>query len=235
LGINNFGNSDIEAGETLCRPCQLAAPPFFHATAHGLYQGKLRSLLHLLKYDGMQPVADKLGILLARQIMALKDVPQAMLVIPVPLFRAKQRQRKFNQSEVLARAAIKALKRQHPEKKLTMATGALERRRATESQAGLTPHQRRANLRGAFFVSAPEKVKGADVLLIDDIYTTGATARACAQTLLSAGAHSVRVATVARAQRQAMLQPLAQPATELPMHEDVAFWDSGFVPAARGV
>jgi adenine/guanine phosphoribosyltransferase-like PRPP-binding protein len=96
-------------------------------------------------------------------------------------------------------------------------------------------HQRRANLRGAFFASAPEKLKGADVLLIDDIYTTGATARACAQALRRAGANSVHVATIARAQRQEMIQPPAMPAKEIPMHEDVAFWDSGFVPAARGV
>jgi ComF family protein len=235
LGMHSFGDAATETNEAFCRPCRLAEPPFAQAVAHGLYRGELRALLHLLKYDGVEPVADKLGALLARQILALKDAPQAMTVIPVPLFRRKDRQRGFNQAEVLARAAVKTLQRLQLGAKWTVTSGLLERRRATESQAGLTPHQRRANVRGAFLVPSPEKIKGADVLLIDDIYTTGATARACAQALLRAGAHSVRVATVARAQRQEMVQPQAKHAAELPMHEDVAFWDSGFVPAARSV
>jgi ComF family protein len=183
----------------------------------------------------MEPVADRLGLLLACQVLTLPNTPQAMLVIPVPLFRSKRRQRGFNQAEVLARAVVKSMRGQRPEWKLTLAVGLLERRRATESQAGLTPHQRRANVRGAFFAPSPERLKGVNVLLIDDIYTTGATARACAQALRRAGAASVRVATVARAQRQEMVQPSAFPAVEVPMQEDVAFWDSGFVPAARGV
>lgn len=244
LGVQGFGDAEVEAGDPLCRPCRVAGPPFAQAVAHGLYQDKLRGLLHLLKYDGIEPVAGKLGDLLALKILAmkvlaLKDAPKDVIVVPVPLFRAKRRQRGFNQAELLARAAVKALKRLQQDRKFTVATGLLERRRSTESQAGLTPHQRRANLRGAFFAPLPERLKGADVLLIDDIYTTGATARACAQVLRRAGAHSVRVATVARAQRreiiqrQDLVQPLAMPA--VPMREDVAFWDSGFVPAGRSM
>ena len=231
LGVQDFG-----AGEKLlCRFCRAAEPPFARAVAHGLYQDELRALLHLLKYDRMEPVAAQLGGLLARQVLAVDDLPRRLMVVPVPLFRGKRRQRGFNQAEALARAAVKALRRGHADLQLTVATGVLERRRSTQSQAGLTPRQRRANVRGAFFVSAPEKLKGADVLLIDDIYTTGATARACAQALRRAGARSVHVATVARAQRQEMIQPQAMPAKEVPMREDVAMWDAEFIPAAGGV
>jgi predicted amidophosphoribosyltransferase len=76
------------------------------------------------------------------------------------------------------------------------------RQRATEAQAGLSSRERRLNLRGAFFVSNSEEVRGRHILLVDDIFTTGATARACSQTLIEAGAASVRVATLARAQRR---------------------------------
>lgn len=230
LGIQDFG----ESAQLICRICRASEPPFEHAVAHGLYQDKLRALLHLLKYDRMEPVALPLGRLLARQVLTIQALPEKLLVVPVPLFKTKRRQRGFNQSEALAKTTARALRRMRPELSLRMAAGALERRRATESQAGLTPHQRRANVRGAFFVSAPEKVKGAPVLLIDDIYTTGATARACAQALRKAGAASVHVATVARAQRLERIQPQGMPAAEVPMHEDVAFWDAELVPAARG-
>ncbi|HYK35913.1 ComF family protein [Alloacidobacterium sp.] len=231
LGISDFGESE----KLLCRICRAAAPPFARAVAHGLYQDHLRSLLHLLKYDGMEPVAGPLGALLARQVQEMEGLPEKLLVVPVPLFRTKQRQRGFNQAETLARAAVKELRKMRPDWELTLATGILERRRSTQSQAGLTPHQRRANLRGAFFAPSPKKLKGADVLLIDDIYTTGTTARACAQTLRRAGANNVYVATVARAQRQEMVQPPAMPAQDVPMHDDVAIWDAGFVPAAPGM
>ena len=75
------------------------------------------------------------------------------------------------------------------------------RQRATESQAGLTPRQRRINVRGAFLVPDPQAVSGRNVLVIDDILTTGATARSVAQVLLRAGATNVWVATLARARQ----------------------------------
>ena len=88
-----------------------------------------------------------------------------------------------------------------PEWKLTLASSTLMRLRATESQAGLTPRQRRLNVRGAFSVSDPAAVAGKHILLVDDIFTTGATARAASQALLRAGAATVWVATLARARR----------------------------------
>jgi predicted amidophosphoribosyltransferase len=84
---------------------------------------------------------------------------------------------------------------------LTLASRTLMRLRATESQAGLTPRMRRMNVRGAFSVSDNSAVMMKHVLLIDDILTTGATARAAAQVLVKAGAASVWVATLARARR----------------------------------
>lgn len=131
----------------------------------------------------------------------LPEAPAEMLVVPVPLHRTKNRQRGFNQARALAQGAIDALGRSHPEWKLTLAPSTLMRLRATETQAGLTPTQRRKNVRGAFKVTDPAVVRGRSVLLVDDILTTGATARAAAQSLMKAGAASVYVATLARARR----------------------------------
>jgi ComF family protein len=220
------------AGEILCRPCRVQPPDFEKAVAHGTYRGTLRSLLHLLKYDGMEPLARRLGTLLAEQVLATPDLPAELHVVPVPLFKKKRRQRGFNQSDLLARATIAAIRQRRPGMHVHFASALLERRRATESQAGLSPHQRRVNVRGAFFVPRPAAVAGKEILLIDDIYTTGATARACSAALRRAGAASIRVATVARAQKEFVAAPQvwhgAEAATtELPMEEDFVYWEEG--------
>lgn len=169
----------------------------------------------------MQPVAKRLGTLLAEAILTLPSLPGELIVVPVPLFSGKHRRRGFNQSALLARAALRVLRRRRPQMSLHFSTRILLRQRETESQAGLTPHQRRENVRGVFAVPRPAAIRDRHVLLIDDIFTTGATARACSQALLRAGAASVWVATVARAQRQ---ESYPAPA-EIPMHQDVALWD----------
>jgi ComF family protein len=216
------------ANETLCRPCRMTAPPFAKAVAWGVYRDGLRTLLHLLKYDGMQPLAKRLSVLLAEPILAIPSLPGELTVVPVPLFGAKRRQRGFNQAEALARSVIPVLRHRRPELRISLAPGPLVRERSTQSQANLTPHQRRENVRGAFSVPRPETLKGRNVLLLDDIYTTGATARACAQALRKAGAASVWVATVARAQKETWPQQTARAdQAEIPMHENIAFWDQG--------
>jgi ComF family protein len=162
----------------------------------------MRELIHALKYQRLRPIAPKLGELLARAIAQLApEAPAEMLVIPVPLHRSKHTDRGFNQARLLAAEAIACLRKHHAAWRLTLAPSTLMRLRGTDSQAGLTPRQRRLNVRGAFGVSDPAAVFGKHVLLIDDILTTGATARAAARALLQAGADSVWVATLARARR----------------------------------
>lgn len=164
----------------------------------------MRDAIHALKYDQLHPAARILGRMLAEAIAQLAvDAPGEMLVVPVPLHRSKHTQRGFNQSRLLAAEALKSLRKSHPQWRLALAPSTLMRLRATESQAGLTPRQRRLNVRGAFSVSDPASVKDRHILVIDDILTTGATARAAAQALARAGAASVWVATLARAQRAA--------------------------------
>jgi ComF family protein len=162
----------------------------------------MREAIHALKYGRLHPAAQRLGQMLANAIAQLAtEAPADLLVIPVPLHRTKYSQRGFNQSRSLAAQAVQFLRKSHPHWRLTLAPSTLMRLRATGSQAGLTPRQRRLNVRGAFSVSDPSQVAAQHVLVVDDILTTGATARAAAQTLLKAGAASVWVATLARAQR----------------------------------
>jgi ComF family protein len=186
----------------LCRACRLAPPPFVKAVSVSSYQGRLRDLIHALKYEGLRPAARRLGEMLAGVLMqSAPELPGAMLVVPVPLHRSKNARRGFNQARLLAAETIRSLRKRGCPSRFALAPATLMRLRATESQAGLTPRQRRLNVRGAFGVSDPRMVAGKHVLLIDDILTTGATARAASRALLQAGAASVWVATLARARR----------------------------------
>jgi len=162
----------------------------------------MRAAIHELKYNRLHPAAKQLGGMLAVAIAQLaEEAPAEMLVIPVPLHRTKYAERGFNQAQSLAVHALSSLRKSHPGWRLTLASSTLLRLRVTGSQAGLTPRQRRLNLRGAFSVSDSSMIQSRHILLVDDIFTTGATARAAAQSLIKAGAASVWVATLARARR----------------------------------
>ena len=162
----------------------------------------MRDAIHALKYGGLEPAAGRLGEMLADAIGGLApEAPAEMLVVPVPLHRSKFAQRGFNQARLLATHALAALRRTNPGWRLRLAPSTVMRIRATDSQAGLTPRQRRINLRGAFVVVDPQPIARKNVLVIDDIFTTGATARSMAQVLMRSGAAGVWVATLARARR----------------------------------
>jgi ComF family protein len=182
-----------EAQIQTCGNCLETRPRFEKACAYGPYDGELRELIHLLKYEQVTPAANVLGGMLAEAISKL-EIRGPMLMIPVPLHHSKRRQRRFNQAELLARAAQK----RSPIAGAELATNLLLRTRATVSQIGLTRPQRAENIRGAFQVEYRGRIAGQNVLLIDDVLTTGTTASECARVLRKAGAEKVWVATVAR-------------------------------------
>lgn len=153
-----------------------------------VYNAVGRALLAEFKYQGHLGVGEALAGQLANWIgggwqAAFDELACTCdLVIPVPLHRSRLRTRRFNQSELIARAVAKALG-------LPCIPDVLTRIRETPTQVGLTEHQRRENVRGAFDVSHARRrlVDGKRVLLVDDLMTTGATLAACAGALRRAG------------------------------------------------
>jgi len=169
-----------------CPACHGAAP-FARVTAVGPYAGVLREALHALKYRGVRGVAGPLAALAAR---ALGTAPAGAVVVGVPAHGGRLAGRWLDHAALLADGVGAALR-------LQVQPRAMVRQRATRPQVGLDPAERAANLSGAFRASAV--VRGARVVLVDDVMTTGATVREVSAALLAAGARSVDVCVVARA------------------------------------
>jgi ComF family protein len=180
-----------EGTDHLCGPCQTEPPSFARARAAVLSEEPVVEEIKKVKYGrrmDLLPVLQAwLRIPACRELAAAAD-----LVAPVPLHKGRLQERGFNQALLLARA--------FPE--VPLAREALIRVRHTDPQSGLNPKQRRENVRGAFAAPRPERLKGKHILLIDDVYTTGATVKECARVLRQAGALEVSVLTVARVRHE---------------------------------
>ncbi|MGH7459165.1 MAG: ComF family protein [Longimicrobiaceae bacterium] len=157
-------------------------------------EGPARGVILALKYRGWEAVAVPLAARLARLPLPEDVAEEARVVVPVPSSPARRRERGYNQAELIARAFALRTGR-------SLDAGLLERPGATETQTGLHGGERRANVAGAFRVPARRwgDLEGRHLLLLDDVWTTGATATACAYALVGAGARMVSVLTVARA------------------------------------
>lgn len=153
------------------------------------YQQPLDQIIHAFKYSGYFALARPLGELLAGTWPRWFDPPQ--LVVPIPLHPRRLRQRGFNQSALLAQQLARS-------RGLPLDERALQRIKHTLPQVGLNPEQRHENVTGAF-TAVPPCVQGQHVLLIDDVWTTGATMRAAATALATAGAARVSAFCLARA------------------------------------
>jgi len=175
----------------LCSRCLTEQYYFEIHRSCGLYEGTLREGIHRLKYLGDFPTVRYFGNLLYSTFQqCFQDWP-VDVALPVPLHPRRLRERGFNQALLLARELSKKTK-------IPLRAKALRKIKYTPTQTGLTGRQRKKNLKGAFQVAQKESLTGRSVLLIDDVYTTGATASECARVLQKAGAQRVAVLTLAR-------------------------------------
>ncbi|HEY9073218.1 MAG TPA: ComF family protein, partial [Desulfobaccales bacterium] len=179
--------------DRLCGFCQTEAPPFARARAAAIYDpdGPVGLVVKRLKFARQMAYLPLMQSWLHRPA-CLELVAEADLLLPVPLHPQRLKGRGFNQALLLAQA--------FPDKPLGREV--LVRSRHTQPQVGLNPKERRENVYKAFAVGQPDLVQGQNVLLIDDLFTTGATAKECARVLRRAGAARVEVLTVARVKHE---------------------------------
>lgn len=173
---------------TLCDDCRDHMPKFEAARSLAIYGGVIRECIHSLKYKNNRSLGKYFaGYLLP---IVIKEEWQIDLVVPVPLSKERYRERGYNQAAAVAHPLALFLERPYQ-------PFCLEQVRDTRSQVGLSADERRINVVGAF-KAVPELVRKKDILLIDDVKTTGATLSACAGALKKAGAGNVFCVTIAR-------------------------------------
>jgi ComF family protein len=173
---------------TTCGACLAHAPSFEAVQAGGLFGGPLADAIHALKYGDRPALARPLGRWLASRV----SMPAGALVVAVPLGRRRRLDRGYDQAGRLAEQLARATG-------TPRLAGALRRVRETPPQVGRSRAARAANVAGAF-AADPRRVAGLELVLVDDVVTTGATAEAAARALLAAGARRITVVALARAE-----------------------------------
>ena len=178
-----------------CRWCT-QLPPYVRAARSYCWMGSGtgEDIVYALKYDGWTSVAPSIAARMARVSWPEDVVDERNAIVPVPLSAARKRERGFNQSAEIARALA-------PLWKTFVWENVLVRASATRSQTQLTPGERKSNVAGAFSVAeaARTDVRGAHIVLLDDVVTTGATLNACASALFAAGTRTISYMTFGRA------------------------------------
>ncbi len=172
-----------------CGECIKDEPAYRSVRTFGLYKGPLRKAINLLKYHNMKRLSKPLSGMILRM-----EMPRADAVIPVPLYKDRLRQREFNQSALLAKYTAKNTG-------TSLIVDCLVKVKDTMPQVGLSSRERRRNIRNAFRVEKKDLINGKDILLVDDVITTGATVRECSRVLKKAGAGDIYVMALAHGKR----------------------------------
>lgn len=176
----------ITTKRELCSFCQNNEYEFVYAKSVSIYEGLLKDAVQDFKYRKKQSLAEPLGRLLALTALKEKSFLDCDIILPVPMFSRKLKERGFNQAEVLAYEVSGQLKIAHD-------FSILKKNYHTADMTGLSKTERHDNLLGVFSVKDNKRILGKNILLIDDIFTTGFTVSFCSETLNNAGAKGVFV------------------------------------------
>ena len=177
-----------EEEATLCLDCQKNPPEFHISRAVGPYDKPYRKAIKILKFLCNKIVANQMGNMMAAVVANEPRFWPIDLIVPVPSSPSRLKQRGFNQTNLLASIISKRIK-------VKMNPDVLIRIKETPSQRELTRQERESNLRRAFAVQNSAVIQNQNLLLVDDVYTTGSTSRECTRTLLEAGASRVSIIT----------------------------------------
>jgi ComF family protein len=165
------------------------------ARASGYYEGALREAIHRWKYEGKIHITPFLGDWMAEELYRYWDSDLFDFLISVPLHIKRLRERGFNQALLL----VKELNRRTG---IPYRNNLLKKQRPTIPQVNLSGREREREVRGSFYLIEKEVVEGKSILLVDDVYTTGATVNECSKVLLAGGAKQVDVLTLAHAVKE---------------------------------
>ena len=183
------GRPVLKEENVLCRYCMAERHDFDTGVSVYLYKGGMKKSIYRFKYGNRQEYARYYGREMAKAIAGRRDMLDAGLIVPVPLYSDKLLKRGFNQAELLAEEISGLLK-------IPMKPGLVERVRATTAQKELGVYERRKNLKKAFKIGQND-VKLKSIIVVDDIFTTGSTIDGVARILKDAGAKNVYAATLA--------------------------------------
>lgn len=156
----------------------------------GRFDDHYKELIHRFKYGKKIPLGRRLSQRLGETINSGSSFSESDLLIPVPLHKSRYRERGFNQSEIIAEEISKTTG-------VSLLREGLKRKKNTKDQTNLSPQQREQNVRGAFVVTQPGIINGKNIILVDDVITTGATMNECARMLKQAGAEKILGMTIA--------------------------------------
>ena len=177
----------------MCGDCRKTLPYFDRTFTAGYYEDVLKEAIHQFKFQQKTRLGKHLAQLLVAQIPMSLDMSHYDIILPVPLHKTRQRQRGYNQSAILAKYVAR-----HYQRKLMLNN--LIRIRDTSAQSLVKGRrERKNNVKNAFHVKFPSLIHHRHVVLIDDVFTTGATVNECSKVLKKAGARSVLVLTLSRA------------------------------------